>query len=121
MPSKKKRAKLAKKKYKKRINKGIYLITEQKTITQINDIICDICKNEIICDCRYEQDKQDQNRMCAERRKKQHEFPLSQYTIKGKNCDTYLIHICSKICNEKFNLIFVEYINQLKKYHHDED
>lgn len=124
MPSKKNRSRLAKIKkqqIQKIKNKGIYLITERHATTKIEDIVCEICAIDIICDCYNELDKPDSKRACAYRRQYQEEFPLSQYTIKYQNHNTYLIHICSSICNEKFNIIQDSHISQLQQDNPDVD
>jgi len=115
MPSKKKRSKLAKliKQKNYNHNKGIYKINKIKINTPIYDIICDSCKKDISCECYNEQHLLNNNRICSYRSKDAHEFPISKYTMKGNNCDVYLVHICSKVCNEKFKLLFNEYKTEL--------
>ena len=117
MPNKKKRRKLQvqrEKRLRATPSKPIYKITKKDEIIEIIDIYCDVCGGVIDCECIIEQHIPNFKRLCATQ--KTVVFPRSQFMMKGKQFDLYIVHICSRICDEQFKITSANYLEQVKKY-----
>jgi len=119
MPNKKKRRKLRQQREKQvyvdEPIKLLYKITKTDEILEITNIYCDVCNEAIDCGCIAEQHLPNFKRLCAKSENKEI-FPRSQFMMKGKQFDIYVIYICSLLCDEKFKLTATEYLSQIKKY-----